>query len=165
MNNERFTVPEILFSPSNIGKPNTPVLRYETTSAHPNNQFNRNLPSRDCRNNCAGCELCSKRLIDMLHPPKINHNHNKTHLELHPLFYSNVIVIGGNARIPGFQRRLYELSCHIRESERCGSVGAKKLIWFPNIRESELRRMVSEDFAVNMTIPERFFPLPFFFPL
>ncbi|CAG8459142.1 2447_t:CDS:10 [Paraglomus brasilianum] len=64
MNNERFTIPELLFHPSNIGM------------------------------NQAGI------------PETIVESVSLTHSDLHGLFYSNIVLVGGNASFPGYKERI-----------------------------------------------------------
>lgn len=73
LGNERFTVPEILFTPHDIGMKQ------------------------------AGISDLILQSLSVLPPG------------LHPVFLANILVVGGNALIPGFMERLYasSLTCHL----------------------------------------------------
>jgi len=66
MNNERFTIPELLFTPSDIGIPEMGI---------------------------------SEAVIESV---------SSTSLAMHPHFYMNIVLTGGNALIPGFSERIYK---------------------------------------------------------
>ncbi|KAJ3043539.1 Actin- protein 6, partial [Rhizophlyctis rosea] len=83
MNNERFTVPETLFHPSDIGVDQ------------------------------AGLPEAIVQAIDTCDP------------DLQGMFYSNIILTGGNARFPGFKERLY----------------------------GELRKLAPTSYDINITLP------------
>ena len=85
VNNERFMVPELLFSPSDIGMEEAGLA-----------------------------EACVQAV-------------GETHPNIHGLLYSNVLVIGGMAKCPGLQSRLY----------------------------SELRPLVPDDYDVTIEVPEK----------
>ncbi|RKP05678.1 actin family [Thamnocephalis sphaerospora] len=84
MNNERFTVPEVLFYPSDLGMPQAGVaeLILQAVQATPE--------------------------------------------ALHPLLYANIVLTGGNARLPGFRSRLL----------------------------AELRRLVPAEYPVRIGLPD-----------
>ncbi|TPX56819.1 hypothetical protein PhCBS80983_g04267 [Powellomyces hirtus] len=85
MNNERFTVPEILFNPSDIGIEQ------------------------------AGIPEAIIQAVQQIDP------------DLQGLFYSNILVVGGNAHLPGFKERL----------------------------ETELRSLIPLEFDLGLTVADR----------
>ena len=93
MNNERFTIPELLFHPSNIGmnQAGIPETIVESVSlTHSGTLYWKFLNSP---------VKISKRLIYVT-PCFINRS------DLHGLFYSNIVLVGGNASFPGYKERM-----------------------------------------------------------
>ena len=82
--NERFSIPEIVFHPSDIG------------------------------------------IEQMGIPEAIAHSVSLTPKEMHPHLFNNIIITGGNALFPGFQNRV----------------------------QTEVRKLVPDDYEVTVTVPE-----------
>lgn len=82
MNNERFTVPELLFRPDDLG-----------WSSGPQKNFNR---------------LSWSGLDQMGLAAAIAYSIGFLPEELQGLFWANIALIGGNAKFPNFRARLWD---------------------------------------------------------
>ncbi|KAI8819652.1 actin-like protein ARP6 [Fimicolochytrium jonesii] len=122
MNNERFTVPEILFNPSDIGIEQAGLAEaiYQAVS--------------------------------------------QTDSDLQPLLYANVLLTGGNARLPGFAKRLQrelrslvpsEFELRIHASERPETVAWEGGVRWVTERPEDFRShcVTREEYMENGALP------------
>lgn len=103
LGNERFTVPEILFTPHDIGMKQ------------------------------AGISDIILQSLSVLPPG------------LHPVFLANILVVGGNALIPGFLERLY-----------ASSLVMSFLLLLIFLRQTELRQIATSECTVRVRCPEEY---------
>ncbi|SCV69178.1 BQ2448_2198 [Microbotryum intermedium] len=92
MNNERFTVPEILFNPTTIGELSE-TFKYDTL--HSSHIVDDPVLPIAPDLNQQGLSECIATCI------------NSLPIQLQGLFWSNIILVGGSTLFPGFQERLY----------------------------------------------------------
>lgn len=93
MSNERFSVPEILFRPTNIGKYHFHAVYCVRTLAHPD--FHLCPRAYHTGLDQAGLSATVAASIALL--PE----------DLQGMFWANIGLIGGNTAMPGFRDRLY----------------------------------------------------------
>jgi actin-related protein 6 len=140
MNNERFTVPELLFRPDDIGA--YPEVHFSTNLVlaktgwciidHPH----RYIPDID--NPIIGLDQAGL-------PATIAHSISLLPSDLQGMFWANIGLIGGNAKFQGFRERL---------SVPCPPVLANSLFFladhFCTNRMSELQTLAPVDYEVGI---------------
>ncbi|CAG8443738.1 3405_t:CDS:10 [Scutellospora calospora] len=106
MNNERFTVPEILFNPSDIGmnQAGIPEVIVEAINAtHPGNQKIVLISKKGLLvvvTDKSNLGLYSSILSLEMFPFPVND------VDLHGLFYGNIVLVGGNSLFSGYKERV-----------------------------------------------------------